>query len=219
MDLLICAATVLELTSYTGLLRPSKSLSPAKRSRKKRLEVGTLITGVGIPQALVSVLTKAGQEKPQRILNIGIAGAYRASSLQIGDLITADSEVYGDVGMELPETPGFQPLRDTPFGMAYREPYTLVPCASQKGLAVGRGCTVNSCTGTEATGGQRQTLFEAAFETMEGAAVAQAGAWLGIPVSEIRAISNIAAARDMRPENIVLALDSLAAYFEEHPYG
>ena len=50
---------------------------------------------------------------------------------------------------------------------------------------------------------------ESGFESMEGAAVAQIGQRFGIPVSEIRAISNIASRRDMRPENIRLALTHL----------
>jgi len=50
---------------------------------------------------------------------------------------------------------------------------------------------------------------------MEGAAVAQAGYILESPVCEIRAISNIASDRDMRPENIRIALDALTTYFQE----
>ena len=47
---------------------------------------------------------------------------------------------------------------------------------------------------------------------MEGAAVAQIGAARNMPVTEIRAISNIAAHRDMRPENIQLALANLRRF-------
>ncbi len=55
-------------------------------------------------------------------------------------------------------------------------------------------------------------MFGVEFETMEGAAVAQVGVQWGVPVSEVRAISNLAARRDMRPENIRRALESLLAY-------
>ncbi|MBV9848547.1 MAG: hypothetical protein JO250_02550, partial [Armatimonadetes bacterium] len=97
----------------------------------------------------------------------------------------------------------------------YATPFPLMPFAAGRGAIIGRGCTVNACAGTEATGRRREELFGAAFETMEGAAVAQAGQMLGIPVAEVRAISNIAARRDMRPENIRRALDRLAAFFEQ----
>ena len=73
-------------------------------------------------------------------------------------------------------------------------------------------CTVNACTGTEDTGLLRERLFGVAMESMEGAAVALACSAAGIPVCEVRAISNIASHRDMRPENIRLALENLSDY-------
>jgi nucleoside phosphorylase len=71
---------------------------------------------------------------------------------------------------------------------------------------------VNACTGTAATGARRRVLTGADFESMEGAAVALAGLEAGIPVAEFRAISNAAADRDMRPENIGLALRGLGSF-------
>jgi nucleoside phosphorylase len=77
------------------------------------------------------------------------------------------------------------------------------------------GATVNSCTGTTDTGLRRKNQFGAAFETMEGAAVAHIGQICGVEVCEIRAISNVAARRDMRSENIRLALRNLREYLED----
>lgn len=194
--LLVCAATATELETFGTV--------------GARL----FLTGVGIPSALASTLESAGRERPARILNIGIAGAYPGSGLSIGDIVMGTSEVYGDIGFELPELPGFQHVREAPWGSFYREPLPLAAFPEFSGTATGRGCTVNACTGIDATGRLRATLFEAAFETMEGAAVAQAGQMLGIPVCEIRAISNLAAQRDMRPENIQVALSRLRNYFQ-----
>jgi futalosine hydrolase len=79
----------------------------------------------------------------------------------------------------------------------------------------GRGATVNRCTGRAGTGFFRRRIFRADFESMEGAACALIGAELGIPVMEVRAISNIAGDRDMRPENVVRALQSLRLFWRE----
>jgi futalosine hydrolase len=196
--LLICAATERELAAF-GV--PSIGME-------------LLVTGVGIPLALARTLEVLGRVRPARVLNIGIAGAYPGSGLAIGDLMMGLSEVYGDIGFELPETPGFRFVGETEWGKFYREPLWLSQFAEFAGLPVRPGCTVNSCTGTEKTGRLRETLFGAGFETMEGAAIAQAGAMLGIPVCEIRAISNFASRRDMRPENIGLALHRLSEYFK-----
>ena len=195
--LLICAATERELTAF-GV--PSAGME-------------LLVTGVGIPLALARTLEALGRMRPARVLNIGIAGAYPGSGLAIGDVVMGASEVYGDVGFELPEPPGFRFVGEAEWGTFYREPLGLSQFPEFADLPVRPGCTVNSCTGTEETGLLREKLFGAAFETMEGAAIAQAGAILGIPVCEIRAISNFAARRDMRPENIGLALERLREYF------
>ncbi len=174
---------------------------------------GYLLTGPGIPCALACVLETARRERPRRILNIGIAGAYPSGGLGIGEIVIGATEIYGDVGLELPTEPGFQSAGEAAWGTFYQKRWTLAPAAEFAGASMWPGCTVNTCTGTDKTGRLRETLFQAAFETMEGAAVAQAGELLDIPVMEIRAISNIAARRDMQPANIRLALERLTAYF------
>ena len=196
LDLLVCAATEMELKAAGGVWESFE-------------------TGVGIPQALARTLEAAGRERPARLLNVGIAGAYLGSGLVIGDIVVGTSEVYGDVGFELPEPPGFRHIGEAVWGSFYRGPLPLAVFPEFAGMATGRGCTVNACTGTDATGRLREALFGAAFETMEGAAVAQAGRILGIPVCEVRAISNVAGRRDMRPENVRLALDRLREYLKE----
>jgi futalosine hydrolase len=200
METLVCAATEEELRTYGDATRQ---------------DICLLVTGVGIPCALATVLQALQNARPSHILNIGIAGAYPKSGLSIGDIVTASSEVYGDIGFELPESPHFRSLQDAPFGAFYQEPFTLIPVPN---VPVGRGCTVNACAGSDATGESREALFGATFETMEGAAIAHAGQIFGLPVSEVRAISNIAARRAMHPENIRCALVSLTQFFQENPY-
>lgn len=197
--LLVCAATEPELAAFGA---------PASG-------VEFLITGVGIPLALARMLEALTEKKPGRILNIGIAGAYPGGGLAIGDVVMGASEIYGDVGFELPEPPGFRHVGEADWGAFYREPLPLSQFAEFAGAFIRPGCTVNACTGTEAMGRLREQRFGAAFETMEGAAVAQAGQILGVPVCEIRAISNVAARRDMRPENIGLALARLHEYLQK----
>lgn len=201
LDLMVCAATEMELRAFGP--------------RREEAGQDSFFTGVGVPIALAQTLLIAGRERPARILNIGIAGAYPGSGLAIGDIVIGTSEVYGDVGFELPEEPGFRHIRESPWGAPYQEPVTLTVFPEFAGAREARGCTVNACTGTEATGRLRERLFDAHFETMEGAAVAYAAHRLFTPVCEVRAISNIASDRDMRPENIKLALESLQSYFQK----
>jgi futalosine hydrolase len=159
------------------------------------------------------------EQAPSLILNIGIAGAYPGSGLSIGDVVVGESEVFGDLGMELPGPEAFLPLGGMPWAdPEYRQPLPLAnPGFAGKGLrsvaeARGKGCTVNACAGTAATGKLRRDLFGVDFETMEGAAVALAGSLSGIPVAEVRCISNAASERDMRPANVDHALGNLGVY-------
>lgn len=216
-DLLVCAATLMELRTFW----PDAERFETVVERDGFVQDGQtayLLTGVGIPCALGRTLAAAGRARPARILNIGIAGAYPSSGLTIGQIILGGSEVYGDVGFELPASPGFRPIRESPFGGEfYAQTLPLVSDSEFVGLenlSVVPGCTVNACTGTDAVGRRREQLFGVGFETMEGAAVAQAGWQHGVPVCEVRAISNIAAHRDMRPENIRFALARLRDYFQ-----
>lgn len=219
---LVCAATARELAAAGGeepLARPDQGAagSPGRGNRIFS------VTGVGIPMTLARLLPLIALHKPSLLVNIGIAGAYPGSGLAIGDLVAGESEAFGDLGMETPGPESFQPLGTMPWAdREYREPLTLVPetfpaIPAKDRLASlaprrGRGCTVNACAGRKETGELRRRLFGADFETMEGAAVALAGSLLGIPVAEIRAISNFASERDMRPENVSLALGNLEVY-------
>jgi futalosine hydrolase len=211
---LICAATWNELSAWFE----EEESSPLSEETPYLLmdETATLLTGVGIPATFLRLLPFVQQHQPAHILNIGIAGAYPDSGFAIGDIVLGTSEVYGDLGFELPNDPDFQTLASAPFAGALNPdvlPLQTVPNLLSTNTAyrihTARGCTVNACTGTERTGRMRAQLFQAGFESMEGAAVAQIGQRFGIPVSEIRAISNIASRRDMHPENIRLALTHL----------
>ena len=202
--MLVCAATEGELAAFP-----------------ENVEAKRLVTGVGIPATLAALIPRLIENPPDRILNIGIAGAYTDTGIAIGDIVFATDEVYGDIGFELPDEPVFRPITDSHFGAFYQTPFPLTPPPPVPALPTdfrvhfGRGCTVNACTGTNATGRRRAKQYNAVFETMEGAAVAQVGQSYNIPVCEIRAISNIAANRAMRPENIRHALENLGQYLKE----
>ena len=196
--LLVCAATDFELACFPesgGVLRA--------------------VTGVGIPATLSLLPPLLKEHRPALVLNIGIAGAYPGADLEIGELVLGESDLFGDIGFGLPDG-GFDPIQSGRFGGFY-QPLPLAPLPDgAEPLPVGRGCTVNACCGTRAVGEFRRDSFGARFETMEGAAVALACRDAEVSLIQIRAISNIAAERDMRLENIRLALDALSDYLRRN---
>ncbi len=195
MRLLVCAATAWELSAWGDALEG----------------VSLRVSGVGAPATFAAFPTPPDADL---IVNIGIAGAYPGSGLSIGDIVIGESEVWGDLGFALPEPPYFRPIQQSEFGAFYTEPVALF-APTGLGGARGRGCTVHTCTGTDLQGAQRRELFQADFETMEGAAIAQLGMQWKLPVCEIRAISNYAAKRDMRPENLRLSHRCLQVFLRE----
>ncbi len=181
------------------------------------------VTGVGIPMTLLRLAALIPSRSPAWLVNMGITGAYPDAGLELGNIAVGISEIFADLGMEMPGEEGFRPLSAFPFAdPQYREPLPLwMPewIREQDGpprLRLARGATVNACAGLEETGKLRRLRFQAGFESMEGAACALIGKEHGIPVLEIRAISNIAGNRNMRPANVNTALHSLRAFWEKH---
>jgi len=204
--MIVCAATAGELAAF-----PSETGG-----------ITRVVSGVGVPATLATLIPLCEKSPPDSILNIGIAGAYPDSGIRIGDIVYGTEDVYGDIGFELPHEPGFRSITDSDFGAFYTIyplPLSSLPLSETSAESLtdlrvhfGRGCTVNSCTGTMATGLRRAQQFHAVFETMEGAAVGQVGQSYLIPTGQIRAISNIAGDRDMQPENIRLAIGNLKRF-------
>jgi futalosine hydrolase len=215
--MLLCAATRMELDACLGLLGETFDvLAPGPRPwTRRRGRVLLAVTGPGIPLTLARLLPLAAAERPAAIIDIGIAGAYAGSGLAVGDLVAGESEQFGDLGMESPGPEAFLPISRFDWSdpiYARPLPLSLEPWGRHPKPRKGRGCTVNACTGTAAVGARRRAQTGADFESMEGAAVALAASELGYPAAEIRAISNAASDRDMRPENIGTALRALGAF-------
>lgn len=223
--ILLCAATRMELDACLGPLGEAFDTLPPGPSAwtRRRGKVLLAVTGPGIPLTLARLMPLAAAEKPSALVNAGIAGAYAGAGLGIGDLAAGESERFGDLGAESPGPEAFLPIDGFPWSdPVYALPFALSLAPLQAGgsggalgaaaFKVARGCTVNACTGTAATGKRRRSMTGADFESMEGAAVALAGSELGLPVAELRAISNFAADRDMRPGNIGAALRSLGGF-------
>ncbi len=217
IKLLVCAATDLELAACLPDLN-AHHFPPGNPVAFGSIAV--LITGVGIPAALSSAQSACNTLLPEAVVNVGIAGAYPDAGLALGDVVAVASDIYGDIGFELPDDALFRPLSSTEFGnlpmynqfqLETNSPWIV--SRQERPVRCVAACTVNQCTGTDATGRLRAMLFSAQIETMEGAAVAQASAAVGVPLTQIRAISNIAGHRSITRESIENALSSLEEYF------
>lgn len=182
--LLICTATEFE----SAILRERLSHDTSVR---------ILHTGVGAVNAAYSVTSAILLDKPRAIVLCGIGGAYPSSGLRVGDAVCAETEIYGDLGAQTPT--GFLDMKALGFpvvtsnsGPLYNElPMQLFPADRRV-----RFVTVSMCTGTRERASEIEVRTRGVVENMEGAAVAHVAHLHGIPVGEVRGISNIATDRD-----------------------
>lgn len=215
----ILAALPLE----TDLLRARLVPCEVRRCGRRDLLLGTLHnqriallhTGVGKSNAAAATTALLEHYRPTAILLTGCAGAYADSTLAVGDLALASEEIFGDEGVATAD--GFLDMADLGFPLTRvgeqafynrfpldaqlrRRALPLVETAAQaanRRLATGPFITVSSCSGTLHDGTQLGKRWGGLCENMEGAAVAQTCALYGVPLLEVRGISNLVEDRDL----------------------
>ena len=170
--------------------------------------VKVIVTGVGPVNAAHAVTIAAIQDQPTEIMICGVGGAYPGSGLQVGDVVCAEMECYGDLGASSPT--GFLDMKALGFpviaspGPIYNDLPMLIQPIERRAKFV----TVSTCTGTDDAARSIAARTGGAIENMEGAAVAHVGYLLGIGVGEVRGISNLVTNRDTKSWRLQDAADA-----------
>jgi futalosine hydrolase len=143
------------------------------------------------------------------VVSAGIAGGFRGRA-GVGDVVEATLIVAADLGAESPD--GFLSLSALGFGSGE---VVASPLGIQ-GARCGPVLTVSTVTGSEA---RATELAErgAYAEAMEGFGVAEAATRHGVPVGELRAISNEVGLRGAVTWDIGAALAALRGAARELP--
>ena len=214
MKTLICTATSLELSGIFPSISSSDIENAGSGFEKEALVF--LVTGIGVLNTYSSLVRSHLSTPVDRVLQIGIAGAYTGAREEVkilGTPVIIEKEVVADLGAE--DLDSFLSLNDLDLGrLEYYESKRLNVFDdlfenSLKTLPVVTGATVNTATGTEATGMLRAEKYGVEVESMEGAGALKFGEDFGIPVLQIRSISNIATTRDRESWDIIGAIKSL----------
>jgi futalosine hydrolase len=143
----------------------------------------------------------------------GIAGGF-AGVAPLGAVVVADAIVAADLGARTAD--GFLPVQELGFGTSVHLPPAGLRAAVARALGAVTGpvLTVSTVTGTARSAAELAARHPgAAAEAMEGFGVAEAAAAHGVPVLEIRAVSNTVGPRDRAAWRIGDALDALASAF------
>ncbi|MFH8474657.1 futalosine hydrolase [Streptomyces sp. NPDC018000] len=147
------------------------------------------------------------------VVSAGIGGGF-APVAPVGSLVVASGIVAADLGAETPE--GFVPVTGLGFG---RDRFTPPPAqvrdvATATGALTGEILTVSTVTGSaERAAALLAAHPRAAAEAMEGFGVAEAAERTGLPVLELRAVSNAIGPRDRDAWRIGDALAALTGAF------
>lgn len=214
-------------------LKKEKGFFAGSFGNKKIMHV---ISGIGKTNAAHAVTVLILEFSPNLVINFGIGGAYPSSGLGLGDIAIADKEVYGDEGILLEDGFHTTDAIGIPFLEKGRKKYfnefpldkkfvkkainffrhelhfPIPPSlrGDDRGVNIRSGTfvTVSATTGTDSRAGDLEKRFNAICESMEGAAVAHVCAMYGVPMLELRGISNIVEKRDKSKWEIKLAAEN-----------
>ncbi|MCZ8522078.1 MULTISPECIES: futalosine hydrolase [Paenibacillus] len=179
-----------------------------------RFEV--IAAGVGPASAAAGTASALAAGGYGLVISVGIGGGFPGIAA-VGSLVAATEIVAADLGAETPE--GFRSVEELGFGRSRiaadgGRTLRLAEALAAAGLpaAAGPVLTVSTATGTAATAEALAARVRgAAAEAMEGYGVATAAAQHGLPVMELRAVSNAVGPRDRAAWKIPEALKALEA--------
>ncbi len=180
--------------------------------------VDVLAAGVGPAAAAAGAGAALALHGYALVVSAGIAGGF-APHAPVGSVVVADAVVAADLGAETPE--GFADVTELGFGtVRHTPPPAAVALAAQALRAtVGSVLTVSTVTGSADRAAALTARHPgAAAEAMEGFGVAEAAARHGLPVLEIRTVSNAVGPRDRSAWRIGEALGALERAFAALPY-
>ncbi|MGP3922701.1 futalosine hydrolase [Streptomyces sp. 8N616] len=152
------------------------------------------------------------------VLSAGIGGGF-APLAPVGAVVVAEAIVAADLGAETPD--GFAPVEELGFGRSLHTPppesaRRAAKALEQGGLHAVLAPVLTVSTTTGSAGRAAELLARhprAAAEAMEGFGVAEAAAAHGVPVLEVRAVSNPVGPRDRGAWRIGDALEALRRAF------
>jgi futalosine hydrolase len=170
--------------------------------------------GVGTAAAAASTAKELSANNYDIVINAGICGGF-IERTELASIVVASEIIAADLGAQTPE--GFIRLDELGFGTT-RIPVDqslvnqVLEALQSAGLPVTAGpiLSVSTVTGTaETTLEMIKRVPLATAEAMEGYGVAMAAQLYGVPILEVRAVSNIVGPRDRDSWRIKEALKRL----------
>ncbi len=170
------------------------------------------IVGVGKAAAALHTTRLLLAARPAWVLLIGVCGAYAGSGLAVGELCLVAEDRLADEGVAV--NGGFLELATMGLGDTgpfAADPVRTAEAARRLAAPIVRGATVSTCSGRDDLALALAGRSGAQVETMEGAAVLLVGRELGVPVVQLRCVSNRCGERSRGGWDLRGAVDRLHA--------
>ena len=150
-------------------------------------------TGVGPVNAAIALTRYLAHESASLVVSCGVGGGYPSSELALEDVVCAETEYYADLGAESPG--GFIDMKIMGFPVV-GEHFNRLPLDRFPAPRSVPFTTRSACTGTAFAAHAIEQRCGGSVESMEGAAIVHTALAHGLPVGEIRGISNPVGGRD-----------------------
>ena len=207
MRVIITAATVGEW--MPGFLQINERYT----GESQRLKVRFHQSGVGMLASAVSLTRLVSEEKPDLIIQIGIAGSFNPKTV-LGQVVLVKDEILGDMGVEEDgkwkdlfdlklEKSSYHPFEKRKLPNPWLSTYNLLKLPELSAI------TVNEITTSTRRIEQLLKKYNPGIESMEGASLHYVCREANIPFIQMRAISNYIGERNKANWKIKEALEAL----------
>lgn len=207
MRIIVTAATVDEwMPAYL-------QVNTLYTSESKRMKVSFHQSGVGMLATAVSLTKLITEEKPDLIIQIGIAGTFD-ETMSLGKVVCIKEESLGDLGVQEDgkwkdifdlklEKSSYHPYEKRKLPNQWLKDYNLLKLDEVVAI------TINEITTSDERKLQLQKKYEAVIESMEGAALHYVCRHLNVPFIQMRAVSNYIGERDKLKWEMKTAIDNI----------
>ena len=207
MRVIITAATVAEW--MPSFLEMNKLYT----SESQRLQVRFHQSGVGMLATAVSLTRLVWEEKPDLVIQAGIAGCFD-QSIPLGKVIIVNEEVLADMGVEEDgkwkdifdlklEKSSYHPFEKRKLPNPWLTKFNFLKLPEVNAI------TINEISTNKERIQELIKKYNPTIESMEGAALHYVCREANIPFLQIRAVSNYVGDRDKKNWEIKLAISNL----------
>jgi len=182
-------------------------------NHSKRMKLLFHQSGVGMLAAAISITRMVYEEKPDLIIQAGIAGTFDIK-MNLGKVVVVNNEILGDTGVEEEgkwkdlfdlklEKSSYHPFEKRKLPNQFLQEYNLLKLPEVASI------TVNEITTNKERMDQLIKKYDPIIESMEGAALHYVCREMNVPFIQIRSISNYVGERDKTKWKMKEAIENL----------